>query len=118
MTFSPSSYPPTSPLLPGPPPIYGEIRYDEATNREILVQGEIISLLDGAGAGWKRHTRVYGGGVCLACAASGDDGHHGGFYGRTCYQRRSDIEPLGLNTNGGLVSMLSISIRTSRFPGT
>ncbi|KZL63216.1 hypothetical protein CI238_09456 [Colletotrichum incanum] len=81
MTFSPSSYPPTSPLLPGPPPIYGEIRYDEATNREILVQGEIISLLDDAGAGWKRHTRVYGGGVCLACAASGDDGHHGGFYG-------------------------------------
>ncbi|GJC79853.1 hypothetical protein ColLi_02691 [Colletotrichum liriopes] len=81
MTFSPSSYPPTSPSLPGPPPIYGEIRYDEATNREILVQGEIISLLDGAGAGWKRHTRVYGGGVCLACAASGDDGHHGGFYG-------------------------------------
>ncbi|KAK2006189.1 hypothetical protein LZ32DRAFT_108748 [Colletotrichum eremochloae] len=81
MTFSPSSYPPTSPLLPGPPPIYGEILYDEATNREILVQGEIISLLDDAGQGWKRHTRVYGGGVCLACAASGDDGHHGGFYG-------------------------------------
>ncbi|GKT44788.1 uncharacterized protein ColSpa_04969 [Colletotrichum spaethianum] len=81
LTFSPSSYPPTSPLLPGPPPIHGEVRYDEATNREILVQGEIISLLDDAGAGWKRHTRVYGGGVCLACAASGDDGHHGGFYG-------------------------------------
>ncbi|KAK2062017.1 hypothetical protein LY76DRAFT_565836 [Colletotrichum caudatum] len=81
MTFSPSSYPPMSPLLPGPPPIHGEIRYDEATNREILVQGEIISLLDDAGQGWKRHTRVYGGGVCLACAASGDDGHHGGFYG-------------------------------------
>ncbi|KAK1992595.1 hypothetical protein LX36DRAFT_588109 [Colletotrichum falcatum] len=81
MIFSPSSYPPTSPLLPGPPPIHGEIRYDEATNREILVQGEIISLLDDAGKGWKRHTRVYGGGVCLACAASGDDGHHGGFYG-------------------------------------
>ncbi|EFQ31452.1 hypothetical protein CGRA01v4_11036 [Colletotrichum graminicola] len=81
MTFSPSSYPPTSSLLPGPPPIYGEILYDEATNREILVQGEIISLLDDAGQGWKRHTRVYGGGVCLACAASGDDGHHGGFYG-------------------------------------
>lgn len=81
VTFSPSSYPPTSPLLPGPPPIYGEIRYDEVTKQEILVQGEIISALDDLGAGWKRHTRVYGGGVCLACAASGDDGHHGGFYG-------------------------------------
>lgn len=81
IVFSPSSYPPTSPLLPGPPPIYGEIRYDEATKQEILVQGEIISVLDDAGAGWKRHTRVYGGGVCLACAASGNDGHHGGFYG-------------------------------------
>lgn len=28
-------------------------------------------------AGWRRHTRVYGGGVCLACAAGAD----GGFYG-------------------------------------
>lgn len=28
-------------------------------------------------AGWKRHTRVYGGGVCLACAEAVD----GGFYG-------------------------------------
>ncbi|KAI3535840.1 hypothetical protein CSPX01_11178 [Colletotrichum filicis] len=82
MVFSPSSYPPTSPLLPGPPPIYGEIRYDEATQQEIVVRGEIISSMDGSGAGWKRHTRVYGGGVCLACAASGDDSHHhGGFYG-------------------------------------
>ncbi|TQN70142.1 hypothetical protein CSHISOI_05327 [Colletotrichum shisoi] len=81
MSFSPSSFPPTSPLLSGPPPIYGEIRYDETTNQEILVQGEIVSILDDAGAGWKRHTRVYGGGVCLACAASCDDGHHGGFYG-------------------------------------
>ncbi|OHE97539.1 hypothetical protein CORC01_07154 [Colletotrichum orchidophilum] len=82
IVFSPSSYPPTSPLLPGPPPIHGEIRYDEVTKQEILVRGEIISLLDDSGAGWKRHTRVYGGGACLACAASGDDGHqHGGFYG-------------------------------------
>ncbi|KAJ0166067.1 hypothetical protein CTA2_8870 [Colletotrichum tanaceti] len=79
--FPLSSFPPTSPLLPGPPPIYGEILYDETTNQEVLVQGEIISILDDAGAGWKRHTRVYGGGACLACAASCDDGHHGGFYG-------------------------------------
>ncbi|KAF4928271.1 hypothetical protein CGCVW01_v001996 [Colletotrichum viniferum] len=78
--FSPSSYPPTSLLLPGPPPIHGEI-LEDGTFREIKVQGEIISMLDGSGAGWKRHTRVYGGGACLACAASCDDGHHGGFYG-------------------------------------
>ncbi|OLN87053.1 hypothetical protein CCHL11_06533 [Colletotrichum chlorophyti] len=78
---SPSSYPPTSPLLPGPPPVYGEIRYDENTMQEIVVRGEIISFMDDAGTGWRRHTRVYGSGVCLACAASGDEGHHGGFYG-------------------------------------
>jgi hypothetical protein len=42
------------------------------------VQGEIISVVDDAGHGWKRHTRVYGGGVCLACLASGGQG---GFYG-------------------------------------
>ncbi|KAF9880608.1 hypothetical protein CkaCkLH20_01650 [Colletotrichum karsti] len=80
VTFSPSSYPPTSPSLPGPPPIHGEL-LEDGTFRKIHVQGEIISLLDGSGAGWKRHTRVYGGGVCLACEASGEDGHHGGFYG-------------------------------------
>jgi len=49
-------------------------------NREVNVQGEIISVLDDAGAGWKRHTRVYGGGVCLACLElEGKEG--GGFYG-------------------------------------
>lgn len=74
LTFSPSSYPPTSPLLPPAPPNAG------AT--EIGVQGEIIGVLDGEGAGWTRHTRVYGGGVCLACAASGGN-HGGGFYGAT-----------------------------------
>lgn len=36
--------------------------------------------MDDSGAGWKRHTRVYGGGVCLACLASGGN-HGGGFYG-------------------------------------
>ncbi|KAJ0283419.1 hypothetical protein COL940_004587 [Colletotrichum noveboracense] len=65
---------------PRPPPIHGEI-LEDGTFREIKVQGEIISMLDGSGAGWKRHTRVYGNGACLACAASCDDGHHGGFYG-------------------------------------
>ncbi|KAH7149142.1 hypothetical protein B0J13DRAFT_298042 [Dactylonectria estremocensis] len=73
LTFSPSSYPPTSPLLPPAPPTTG--------SQEIDVKGEIIGVLDGGGAGWTRHTRVYGGGVCLACEASGGD--HGGFYGAT-----------------------------------
>ncbi|WZH43932.1 uncharacterized protein QYS62_004945 [Fusarium acuminatum] len=74
LTFSPSSYPPTSPLLPPAPP--------NAGTGEIGVQGNIVGVLDTDGAGWTRHTRVYGGGVCLACAASGGD-HGGGFYGAT-----------------------------------
>ncbi|KAF6843597.1 hypothetical protein CMUS01_01924 [Colletotrichum musicola] len=84
--FSPSSYPPTSPTLPGPPPsgpppIHGEIMED-GTFRKIDVQGEIITLMDDNGAGWRRHTRVYGGGACLACAACDhNDDHQGGFYG-------------------------------------
>ena len=87
--FSPASYPPTSPLLPPPPPgdelAYETYEYDydtaEITSGEghIDLQGEIISVTDETGQGWKRHTRVYGGGVCLACVASG--GEHGGFYG-------------------------------------
>jgi hypothetical protein len=48
---------------------------------EMQLQGEIISAVDDAGHGWKRHTRVYGGGVCLACAASGKTHGGGGFYG-------------------------------------
>jgi hypothetical protein len=46
--------------------------------RRVDVQGEIIASLDADGAGWKRHTRVYGGGVCLACAAAGGHGGSGG----------------------------------------
>jgi hypothetical protein len=90
-TFSPSSYPPTSPLLPPPPPGH-EFPYEYEfvggpggpgildSLEEVDVHGEIISVLDDAGHGWKRHTRVYGGGVCLACAAAGT-GEEGGFYG-------------------------------------
>lgn len=96
-TFSPSSYPPTSPLLPPPPPGHFEPpsappEYEFVggpggpgvflSQQEIDLQGEIISVMDDAGHGWKRHTRVYGGGVCLACvAAAGRDGGQGGFYG-------------------------------------
>lgn len=47
---------------------------EEETKREIGLRGEIISALDDAGAGWKRHTRVYGGGVCLACLAADNGG--------------------------------------------
>ncbi|KAK0619077.1 hypothetical protein B0T14DRAFT_495912 [Immersiella caudata] len=90
-TFSPSSYPPTSPLLPPPPPGH-EFPYEYEfvggpggpgivdSFEEVDVHGEIISVMDDAGHGWKRHTRVYGGGVCLACAAAGNC-EEGGFYG-------------------------------------
>lgn len=104
-TFFPESYPPTSPLLPPPPPLSGEQARAASfippsappeyqfvggpggpgvllSQQEIDLQGEIISVVDDAGHGWKRHTRVYGGGVCLACAAArGRDGEPGGFYG-------------------------------------
>ncbi|TGJ79022.1 hypothetical protein E0Z10_g9746 [Xylaria hypoxylon] len=70
--FAPSSFPSSSPILPLAP-------HAALHSREIDVTGEIISVMDDSGAGWKRHTRVYGGGVCLACLASG--GHDGGFYG-------------------------------------
>jgi hypothetical protein len=78
--MSPSSHPSDSPLLPPPPPGHDEGEDDTEVTylSEIEVQGEIISVLDDSGAGWKRHTRVYGGGVCLACAAAGGEG---GFYG-------------------------------------
>ena len=89
-TFSPSSYPPSSPLLPPPPPVNDApseyvfvggpggpgVFLEE---REIDIHDEIISVMDEEGHGWKRHTRVYGGnGACLACLSSEDQG---GFYG-------------------------------------
>ncbi|KAI1394451.1 uncharacterized protein F4822DRAFT_47929 [Hypoxylon trugodes] len=70
-SFPPSSFPSSSPILPLAP-------HESLESREIDVKGEIISVMDDSGAGWKRHTRVYGGGVCLACLASGSQG---GFYG-------------------------------------
>lgn len=74
-----ASYPPTSALLPPAPPSHQPGEDQVASTREIEVRGEVVSLMDDQGTGWMRHTRVYGGGVCLACAASG--GTHGGFYG-------------------------------------
>ncbi|KAI1081515.1 hypothetical protein F5B20DRAFT_67945 [Whalleya microplaca] len=70
-SFSPSSFPSSSPILPLAP-------HESLDSREIDVKGEIISVMDDSGAGWKRHTRVYGGGVCLACMAAEGQG---GFYG-------------------------------------
>ncbi|AEO57141.1 hypothetical protein MYCTH_2302969 [Thermothelomyces thermophilus ATCC 42464] len=90
-SFSPSSYPPKLPLLPPPPPSappeYVFVGGPGGpgvvlSQQEISLQGEILSVVDSAGHGWKRHTRVYGGGVCLACiAAAARDGGQGGFYG-------------------------------------
>ncbi|KAI1283977.1 hypothetical protein F5Y07DRAFT_95867 [Xylaria sp. FL0933] len=71
-TFAPSSFPSSNPILPLAP-------HAALHSGEVDVTGEIISAADNSGADWKRHTRVYGGGVCLACLASG--GHDGGFYG-------------------------------------
>ncbi|KAG9255675.1 uncharacterized protein F5Z01DRAFT_552096 [Emericellopsis atlantica] len=84
--FSPSSYPPSSPLLPPAPPtdMAAHLDTDEpspARARDIELRGEIVGVLDGQGVGWTRHTRVYGGGPCMACAAAGRAHGDGGFYG-------------------------------------
>lgn len=89
--FSPSSFPPSGPILPPPPP-GSELPYDYQfvggpggpgifySEEVVDLHGEILSVVDDGGHGWMRHTRVYGGGVCLACiGASGE----GGFYGDT-----------------------------------
>ncbi|OAA56867.1 hypothetical protein ISF_07383 [Cordyceps fumosorosea ARSEF 2679] len=82
-TFSPGSYPGSAMLPPPPPGSQNQVRVyeDDTPRRNVNVQGEIISVVNQDGRGWSRHTRVYGGGACLACAASG--GHEGGFYGAT-----------------------------------
>lgn len=85
--FSPSSYSPSSPTIPPPPPLPEGYKFvgghlghrtsgDGQHQDEIDVQGEIVSVNDDDGDGWRRHTQVYGGGVCLACLANG-----GGTYG-------------------------------------
>ncbi|KAI1110313.1 hypothetical protein F5Y14DRAFT_366234 [Nemania sp. NC0429] len=72
LAFAPSSFPSSSPILPLAP-------HAALESREVDVAGGFVSAMDDSGDVWKRHTRVYGGGVCLACMASGDS--HGGFYG-------------------------------------
>lgn len=89
----PSSFPPTSPLLPPPPPgsdnydyaldllspVYQDSHMDDDAedhgNYEITHHHEDMSQQDDVPI-WMRHTRSFGGGVCLACLANG-----GGFYG-------------------------------------
>lgn len=54
--------------------------YEDDTGCSADGHGEIFGVEDNkSGDGWKRHTRVYGGGVCLACATAGEGG--GGYYG-------------------------------------
>ena len=101
--FSASSYPPTSPLLPSAPP---GILEDEATAGaagDVDLKGEIISVLDKDGAGWTRHTRVYGSGVCLACAAHG--GENGGFYGSAVSPEERRQDAYAQSRRGGSLSM-------------
>ncbi|KAL1868083.1 hypothetical protein Daus18300_006064 [Diaporthe australafricana] len=102
-SFSPSSYPPTSPLLPPPPltdypfdptaimfpgagavvdggvrVVYAEHDHGPEHDGTARVHGDAADTFNHCGASFTRHTRVYGGGgVCLACAAAGG----GGFYG-------------------------------------
>lgn len=106
-SFSPSSYPPASPLLPPPPisdypfdpasvmfpgpgAVDGGVRvvymdhdhdhgHDHGHHHGGDGHGEATEAFGhSGGSSWTRHTRVYGGGgVCLACAAAGG----GGFYG-------------------------------------
>ena len=86
LTISPNSYPPTSPILPPPPP--SDFQDGPSSDREgqpstqvrheVDAHGQLVSVRNSDGVSWTRHTRVYGGGVCLACAAAGREG---GFYG-------------------------------------
>ncbi|KAG8168910.1 hypothetical protein KVR01_001659 [Diaporthe batatas] len=103
-SFSPSSYPPASPLLPPPPltdypfdpaavmfpgpgavdggvrVVYEDHDHEHDHSHEGNGPGEAAANPSAhtGGSSWTRHTRVYGGsGACLACAAAGG----GGFYG-------------------------------------
>ncbi|KAI1816273.1 hypothetical protein GGS20DRAFT_247818 [Poronia punctata] len=72
-SFGPSSFPLSNPTLPLAP-------HHSLEPRQMTVVDDTIPLeLDDTDAIWKRHTRVHGGGVCLACLAAGDD--EGGYYG-------------------------------------
>ncbi|KAJ4154875.1 hypothetical protein LMH87_000149 [Akanthomyces muscarius] len=82
-SFGPGAYPPSPSFSAPPPRSQSQMRAheDDAPRHNVDVKGEIISVVNQDGEGWTRHTRVYGGGACLACTASG--GQEGGFYGAT-----------------------------------
>ncbi|KAG6008672.1 hypothetical protein E4U21_004027 [Claviceps maximensis] len=87
-SVSSSSYPPKSPLLPLltplPPDAIDPVCSNIKTHARLMdVEGEIVFSLDRDGNEWTRHTRVYGGGVCLACTDSGDRSGGRGFYEAT-----------------------------------
>ncbi|KAK3307843.1 uncharacterized protein B0T15DRAFT_549733 [Chaetomium strumarium] len=119
-SFAPSSHPQASFFLPPPPPghydnvppsappEYEFVGGPGGPGVEIDVQGEIISVVDDAGHGWTRHTRVYGGGVCLACLAAAErhGPGQGGFYGdKVPLEDRRDIHmhrcEFAVRENGG-----------------
>ena len=95
LVSAPRSYPSGGPYLPPDPAslFAGDVNPaaagggapagGESGGGGVDVRGEVVSVLDDAGAGWTRHTRVYGGGVCLACAAAGQEHGRGGYYGAT-----------------------------------
>ncbi|KAK6854860.1 hypothetical protein PG995_009048 [Apiospora arundinis] len=53
--FVSQSSPSSNPILPPP--------HDSVSRHKIEVHGEVISVMDNTGMGWKRHTRVYRGGA-------------------------------------------------------
>ncbi|KAK8102471.1 hypothetical protein PG984_015617 [Apiospora sp. TS-2023a] len=82
-SFTPHSFPSSNPMLPPPP-------HDHFSQDEVEVHGEIISVTDDAGMGWKRHTRVYGGGS--AWHAKHLEGKKGGSMAPTCPSRIEGID--------------------------
>ncbi|KAJ2976572.1 hypothetical protein NQ176_g4875 [Zarea fungicola] len=83
-TFSAGSHP-SSPLLSQPTQANEsqQVPAQEGgmPRQNLSLKGEIISVVNEDGAGWSRHTRVYGGGVCLACATSGVGGEENFYAG-------------------------------------
>lgn len=76
LAFTPKSSSPVQPPLSPSTAVASQQQ-----SKEVEVQSEIISVQDEDGSVWTRHTRVYGGGPCLACEAVGREHHAGGFYG-------------------------------------
>ncbi|KAI0388948.1 hypothetical protein F5Y17DRAFT_165755 [Xylariaceae sp. FL0594] len=75
-SFSPSSYPSSNHILPIAPS-------ESFEPRDSGVTGDMVSSdPHGNNELWGGHTRVYGGGICLACqAAKAAGGEDGGYYG-------------------------------------